>query len=101
MTHKPPIYLIASLIVGGGLNLLTQSLGSALPNEAKLITNIVGVVVAISGFIVSYYQAVSAPATKVVADAQVVSPGTSNPTGATVVSTSSALLPANQPEKGP
>jgi len=88
MNQKPPLYLIASLIVGGGLNVLAGALGTAIPAYSTLILNVVGIVVAIAGLIVTYYQAVNAPAASVQASAPIThADGT--PTGATIVSTTS------------
>jgi hypothetical protein len=112
MNQKPPLYLIATLIVGGGLNILAQALGSALPKYATLILNITGIVVAIAGLIVTYYQAVNAPATSLAVSSSTGSVPVITPEGqpnATVVTTTSTepttapLASAAQvpPTKGP
>lgn len=63
MKQQPPWVLIATLIAGGGLSAIGQSFATALPANAALIANIVAIVVAGAGLVVTYYQAVNAPAT--------------------------------------
>lgn len=60
--QTPPWALIATIIAGGGLSAIAQAFQSALPQGATLIANIVGILVAAAGLVVTYYQAINAPA---------------------------------------
>jgi hypothetical protein len=105
MTQKPPWVLIATLIAGGGLSAIGQAFATALPANSALIANIVAIVVAGAGLVVTYYQAVNAPATALVGHTDgnipVVNPASGQTIG-TVVTTSSTI-PTTAPSqpKGP
>lgn len=81
---------ILTVIVGGGLESLSQALGKAIPGDDTIIINITAVVVACAGVILGIINAANTPATSIVADAPIVS-ATGAPTGAVNVSTTSTL----------
>lgn len=101
-TQKPPWVLVATIVAGGGLSAIGQAFSAALPQGAPLIANIVAIIVAAAGLVVTYYQAVNAPAKALIGN-----PNGSIPvvdaTGqhlATVVTTTSTE-PIVAPQKGP
>lgn len=97
-TQEPPWVLIASIIAAGGLSAIGQAFASALPANAALVANIVAILVAAAGLVVTYYQAVNAPAVKVLADAPVVN-ADGEKVGLNVSTTST--VPITAPTKGP
>jgi len=91
MNQKPPYVLIASIIAAGGLTAFTQAFAAALPKYAGIISAVASILVAGAGLVVTYYQAVNAPAVAVLKDAPVVT-AAGQPTGDTNVSTSSNVF---------
>jgi hypothetical protein len=91
MKQNPPWFLIASIIAAGGLTALTQAFSAALPKYAGIISAVAAIVVAGAGVIVTYYQAINAPAVAVLKDAPVVN-SAGEETGATNLSSSSQLF---------
>lgn len=85
---------VATTIAGGALTGVAPLLGSLFPKQQVVFTSVFGpggLLILVTGFFMQSQQ----PASKIVADAPVVNPDGS-PSGATNVSTSSALLPVNQ-----
>ena len=96
MNQTPDWVIFSTIIVGGGLTQLQTALGTLLPKQAGIIAAAVGLVVALAGFALLYYKAKNAPATAVVANAPIVTPSGA-PTGATNISSTSAVLAPLQP----
>jgi hypothetical protein len=103
MQQKPPWVLIATLIAGGALTGLANYLSGVLPKYAPLIAGFFGFLVIAAGLVVTYYQAVNAPATKLAPNVLTgniaVTTPDGTPTGASVVTTDTTL-PISAPQKG-
>jgi hypothetical protein len=95
MTQKPPWVVIAGLVASGTLDILVQALGKAIPSQAALIANVVGVLVAIATILLAYYQAANATAPSVLQDAPVVN-AAGVQVGTNVSTTSTAPIAALQ-----
>jgi hypothetical protein len=97
-TVQPPWVLLCSLVAAGGLSAIAQAFQAALPAGSTLIANIVAIIVAICGFVVTYYQAVNTPAQSVAADAPVFDSRSGEKVGVNVSTTSTAPIVAPQKE---
>lgn len=87
---------LALYLSGGGMSAVFALLALLNPSNAPKWLAAGGALIALGGALGALFPS---PAQAVVADAKTVTPG-GTPTGATVVSTSSGLLPGNEPAKG-
>lgn len=94
MINKKPIYLIASLIIGGGLAGLTAPLEAAFPHSGY-VSGAAAIIVWGAGLVKTYYDLLNAPAPALAVTADgnipVVNAATGEQTAASVVTTTSTL----------